>query len=529
MFTLESEHEYGNNTLAEFIRQLFSIPLMTPNSPAVAKQRHDPARGPADALPHVTRGDSLYAQGRFESAFKEFQFALACNRADPDTYFRLASTAWKLDLRPEVEQFYLQAIKLDPKFAQAHQMFARWLLTQQRAEAALEHTTAAIAISPNDEETVITHSVALTANGQWQLAYDCLRPILQAGRASWHLASALADVAGKVDQRAQAVALIDRTLLECEVAPVLARKLRVSAASLSVSLGRHVDAFEQMRRAKELVTEKFDPIGRSAWVTNSNDYLSRQKMDALPRATHQNARPVLIVGMPRSGTSLIEQILSSHPAIHGAGELRALGAAYESLLAADWTEGLAYPQCLDTLSIRRANELANGYLLSIASAPADAIYVTDKMPQNFEHLGLAEVLLPDCHVIHCQRDPRDTCLSCYLTDFDHGHAFTCDLEHLASFYRDYQRQMAHWKSVLSLPILDVRYEDVVADAEGQTRRMLDFLKLPWADSCLSFHENRRQVATASKDQVRQPLYKTSVQRWKRYEKNLGPLLDLVDQ
>lgn len=155
--------------------------------------------------------------------------------------------------------------------------------------------------------------------------------------------------------------------------------------------------------------------------------------------------------------------------------------------------------------------------------------MTDKMPINFLYLGLAAKLVPGVRVIHCVRNPLDTCVSCYakllaggMTEYAH------DLRHLGRFYRDYQRLIAHWKSVLEVPILDVRYEQIVEDAEGQARRMIEFLGLGWDPACLRFHENRRVARTASLDQVRRPLYRSSVERWRNYERHLGPLIETLE-
>jgi len=167
--------------------------------------------------------------------------------------------------------------------------------------------------------------------------------------------------------------------------------------------------------------------------------------------------------------------------------------------------------------------LAGKYLAKIESISASATFVTDKMPFNFLYLGCAEILLPDCHVIHCMRDPRDTCLSCFFTNFGARNQRGYDMSSLASSYEDYRRLMNHWKSVLTLPMLDVQYEDLVCDQEAQTRRILQFLNLPWDERCLRFHENPRPVLTASRDQVRQPLYASSVGRWRHYQRHLGEL------
>jgi hypothetical protein len=146
------------------------------------------------------------------------------------------------------------------------------------------------------------------------------------------------------------------------------------------------------------------------------------------------------------------------------------------------------------------------------------------MPVNAQYLGLAELLLPGCRVIHCVRDPLDTCLSCYFTDFASGNAFSFDLRHLGAYYRNHRRLMGHWKQVLSVPVLDVRYEDLVLATRKETRRMLEFLGLPWSERCTRFFENERTARTSSRDQVRRPIYVSSIGRWKHYEKQLAPLI-----
>jgi len=153
--------------------------------------------------------------------------------------------------------------------------------------------------------------------------------------------------------------------------------------------------------------------------------------------------------------------------------------------------------------------------------------VTDKMPQNFMFLGLVAMLFPEAHVIHCTRDPLDTCLSCYLTHFTLGHEFAQDLSDLGEYYSQYRRLMSYWRDTLRLPLIEVRYEEVVSDLEGQTRRLLDLLELAWDPNCLEFHKTPRLVATASLHQVRKPLYRRSVGRWRNYEKHLGPLADAL--
>ena len=146
------------------------------------------------------------------------------------------------------------------------------------------------------------------------------------------------------------------------------------------------------------------------------------------------------------------------------------------------------------------------------------------MPTNYLYLGLIELLFPDCRIIHCVRSPLDTCLSCYTSNFANGNEFAFELSHLGPYYREYSRIMDLWRQVLTLPTLDVRYVDIVLDTEGQVRRMLEFLELPWDPNCLKFYENRRPVQTSSRDQVTRPIYVSSIGRWKFYERHLGELI-----
>jgi hypothetical protein len=232
---------------------------------------------------------------------------------------------------------------------------------------------------------------------------------------------------------------------------------------------------------------------------------------------------VFIVGMVRSGTSLVEQILSSHPDVHGAGELPDIIQITNGLQ--DFLGASApYPECLSLLKQEHLDALAQHYLEHLKQISPDARRVVDKMPGNFMHLGLIEMLFPEARVIHCMRDPVDTCLSAYFQDFSRSHPYAYDLSNLGAFYRAYLKVMAHWRKILRLPLFELQYEDLIANQEQVSRALIEFCGLEWDDRCLQFHETQRFVGTASYDQVNRPLYKQSVARWKRYERHLGPLL-----
>jgi len=240
------------------------------------------------------------------------------------------------------------------------------------------------------------------------------------------------------------------------------------------------------------------------------------------RAGSQSELPVFIVGMPRSGTTLVEQILASHPMVHGAGELDYMRRIMQTL-----PERLGVqrpiPECAANIDTALAERIAEEHLQHLREHSASALRITDKTPSNFLRLGLIALLFPKARIIHCQRDPLDTCLSCYFLRFGQGQAFAYDLDDLGRYYRDCARLMEHWRRVLPSPLLEVPYEALVADQEGWSRRLIAFLGLDWDDRCLAFYRSERQVKTASVWQVRQPVYASSIGRWRRYAKHLGPL------
>ncbi|MCA9310701.1 MAG: sulfotransferase, partial [Phycisphaerales bacterium] len=237
---------------------------------------------------------------------------------------------------------------------------------------------------------------------------------------------------------------------------------------------------------------------------------------------------VFIVGMPRSGTSLVEQIIDCHPRAHGAGELSAIRQMVVNMYHRLKTDRF-FPDYLDMVDADLLTEFGGAHLRELLSLAPGAARIVDKAPGNFVNLGLIAQLYPRARVINCQRDPRDSCLSCYFKSFTFGLQFSNSLESLGRYYNDYERLMAHWHTALDLPILDVQYEDTVKDVETAARRIIDFLGLPWDDACLRFHESDRQVNTASYEQVRQPIYDSSVGRYRPYEAHLKPLLDILNQ
>jgi hypothetical protein len=221
--------------------------------------------------------------------------------------------------------------------------------------------------------------------------------------------------------------------------------------------------------------------------------------------------PVFIVGMPRSGTTLVEQVASSHPDVFGAGELRDMANIASAITSDQWQRSMIASAAGEQLDRLRARG-------------GSALRVIDKMPSNVGRMGLIATLFPSARVIFCRRDPRDTCLSCFFQRFSDGNLFSFDLAQCGRYHVQTDRLIAHWLNVLPLRMLQVQYEDLVTDLEGASRRIIDFLGLSWNPACANFHRTERTVQTASDWQVRQPIYTRSIGRWRNYERHLGPLL-----
>ena len=300
--------------------------------------------------------------------------------------------------------------------------------------------------------------------------------------------------------------------------------LHFALAKLYDEDGDYDAAFGSFKAGNDLYRSQnpFWPETETAYVDRVIGSFSKELFAEKGRIGSESERPVFIVGLPRSGTTLVEQILASHPQVHGHGEL-----VYFQQLTQALPEQLGghepYPECMRALDAETAQRIAAAHLARLERDAGTALRSVDKLPDNFSRLGLIVLLFPRAKLIHCMRDPLDTCLSCYFQDFGERLNYTCDLEHLGRYYRDYQRLMAHWHAALPSPILDVPYEGLVADQEAWSRKLIDFLGLPWDERCLAYYKTERPVLTSSAWQVRQPIYTSSIGRWRHYAGHLGPL------
>lgn len=476
----------------------------------------------------IMEGDRLRAEGYFDAASARYREALLLAPDDPLLHFRIAVCELAQGRRDMGHQHLVQSVRADPEFVHGHEWLSQWYLEEGLVEQALEHSVRAYQLAPHDGSVAASQAYVLEASGELDAAWKLVHRLVECGYTTPKVAALYARMAPRRGQTAPALSLITRLLESGGKSPNGLAGLHFSAAALLDASGRYDEAFSHVARAHELKRCVFDSAAIERDVDAKIDYYTRPRLACLAKATYRSIRPVFVVGMPRSGTSLVEQILASHPAVHGAGELdlikRVVLGAMDMLHGSD----VRYPQCLDGLSIDSANGLAQLYLEPLASLNRRASMIVDKMPLNFMYLGLISLLLPNAAIIHCRRDPLDTCLSCYMTNFAAGNQFCGNLQCLGHFYRQYERLMSHWKQTLDIPIIEVQYERLVQDTPGETRRLLESLNLPWDEHCLHFYDTPRIVSTSSVEQVRRPIYHSSVDRWKNYERHLGPLRAALD-
>lgn len=473
-------------------------------------------------LPQYSRARLLELQGDGESAAAAYREVLRRHPAHADAGLRLGSLLHRAGYAEQAAACCLQVLRLHPDHGGAYYQLGGAYLALGRLEEALRCFRQARALAPGLVEAIAGEAEVLERVGQAEEAERVLAPALTQTPASVHALLVQGRLSARSGERAAAVARLENLLAD-DTRPLSTwerERVHFMLGELYDALDDTEHAFAHYRLGNGLHPVRFDPERQRATTDALIAAFDASFMTRAPRASRQDTRPVFIVGMPRSGTSLVEAILASHPQVHGAGELPLLGelvAALPTLLA-----GL-YPRCLEALTAGHCDALAARYLEAINTRAPGADRFTDKMPHNFMHLGVIDLLFPRARVIHCTRDPLDTCLSCYFQDFGGVHAYAYDLAHLGRFYREYQRLMAHWRSVLRVPVYELSYERLATDPERVIRELAEFCGLPWDERCLRHTEAGRVTVTASYRQVRRPINRDGIGRWRRYERFLHPL------
>jgi tetratricopeptide (TPR) repeat protein len=477
----------------------------------------------------VNLATALLGLGRHTEATASLREAIAMVPSHAIAHNNLANAYRELDYREEARQEFEAALALNPGLTSARFGLAGMLLDMGDFDGALAQFDEMLRRQPESRLALSGKAAAFALKGDNDACYAVLRPLIDGGESTPEVAAIFGRIAGQLGRRDDAIALIESLLTRHDGAEMVDRQrslLEFALGDLYDGKNDFDEAFTHFAAANALRPSGFDPVAFAAKTNRIIDLYGKGQVDRMSRATNRSDLPVFIVGMPRSGTSLVEQILASHPMVFGAGEPDKI-VRYVRSFGGSGVESPEYVADFADIDAARLDSMAHEHLAYLGDLGGDAVRVTDKLPYNFQHLGFIAQLFPNSRIVHCVRDPLDTCLSCYFQDFSRTNFHTYDLRHLGAYYRQYARLMRHWHGVLDLPILDLSYEDLVADLEGASRKLVDFIGLDWDPRCLRFYEAERTVSTASSGQVRQPIYTRSVGRWRRYERHLGPLREAL--
>lgn len=422
-------------------------------------------------------------------------------------------------------QFAIETLRkvalMKPDYLQTWVLLGRAYVALGQQDEALDAFDRALSMRPNGFAVAVERAEVLVNLGRLAEAADIFRHAVanneQVARAMVGLS-----VAHKfTPDDPEPAWMVD--LLNSDPKATRRKALRYAAGKALADQKRFDEAFEQFSMAKQESDNAF------AIDVHRDTFDRTKKLFTAPFLAERadigspSTRPVFIIGMPRSGTTLTEQILASHPQIAGAGELTDLR-RIASDLGYGHLDKTLFSRNLEHLTEGQARKLAGHYLAALKRHSSGSVLrVVDKMPHNYEFVGLIAILFPNARIIHCKRSPMDTCVSCFTQNFSDAHGYNGDLRTLGQYYKAYDDLMVHWHSVLPGRILDSQYEELIADQEVASRRLIAWTGLDWDDACLSFQKTERLVTTPSRWQVRQPIYRTSVKKWEKYGKHLGPL------
>jgi tetratricopeptide (TPR) repeat protein len=482
------------------------------------------AQGPND--PDTIHNVALAAlgRGRLNEAVELLRRALTIEKGDPTLYLHLGAVLIDQGKIEEASAALEQALSLHPTSHDAFNLMGRVAFMRGALNAALTHYRHAVDLKPDFSDAYSGIGNVLHTLGRFREAVDAYLNAIALDPKNTRTYVNLADSKKFIENDPHLLAM--EALDSGDCAPGQRMFLHFALGKAYADVNDHARAFAHLLQGNAFKRGQvvYDEAATEALFERIEAFFTPALIKKKARHGERSHLPVFVVGMPRSGTTLIEQLLASHPLVHGAGELT----TFEEVISKVWEHDhfVPYPDFLPALDAACVKRIGTRYLREMRRiAPTGTTRVINKMPSNYLFLGLIHVALPNACIIHAVRDPVDTCISCFSRLFTLEHNYTYDLAELGRYYRRYQKLMGHWHQVLPQGrILDVRYEEMVADLEGQARRVVAHCGLDWDERCLAFYQTERPVRTASAMQVRQPIYSSSVGRWRVYESFLRPLL-----
>lgn len=469
------------------------------------------------------KAEALLRAGQAERAVVLFRSLLSAHGRDGRLLFTLGSAELGAGLTDDALDHLSAAARLWPEQFMVHLELARAYTLAGRYDDAERALDRAEGLKPDLDIARAMRAELLATIGRRDEADALTHDLLDRGVSDPSSAAIVAALARPIGRCDDAIALLRRFENDARFAHAPVPAILFRLGDLLDDQGQVDEAFAAYERANTAVGSRFDPIAHARAIDAMIDAWSPEAIERLVRPSDGDAGPIFIVGMPRSGTSLVEQILSCCEGLHAGGERPELRRIAGELSLAGNRTGCALVTELGALHRKAIDRLARRLTRAYRALAGADRCITDKLPENCLHLGLIRALLPGARVVICRRDPLDVGLSCYRSLFSGVMPWAQDLEHIASYSNDCDRAIAHWQRVLDLPMLEVRYEQLIDDQEAQTRRLISFAGLDWTDACLEPHKSGYIARTLSREQVRQPMHRGAIGRHERYAAFLEPL------
>jgi tetratricopeptide (TPR) repeat protein len=463
-----------------------------------------------------------------------FNNALTLKADFSEALLGLASIEQEVKNYAKAQQLIEKTIAIDNNSSTSHIQLAGLLNIMGYPDRAKASYQQALTLEPDSTTAMVGLAQVLTEQGEIKDAEQWLHQALELDPEALAPRISLAQLKKVAVGDKNFISLIDEAKKIDENSKTKAIGLNFALGKCHDDIGEYQQGFSHFMKACQLKRQKINysqsdnTLATLNIISNFNDELISQ----LSGHGNPSSKPIFVLGMPRSGTTLTEQIIASHPDCYGAGELADLGNLINAIGTAN-NANAHYPQNITEIKPEQLASLGQQYVNGLSTRKPDAKHITDKMPSNYFFLGMIHLMLPNAKIIHVKRNPIDTCISNFSKLFKHGQHFSYDLKELGLYYRDYHNLMNHWRTVLPEgTFYEISYEKLVENTESEARALINYCGLPWDENCLQFHNHTRSVRTASVTQVRQPIYKSSVQRWRHYEEYIQPLLsalgDLVE-
>ena len=484
---------------------------------------------PQYMMAYTNLGNIYLLQDKYEKAREINKQALAL---DPDfvtAHINLGVICQAEGNFDIAKAHYERAIEIDPKQIDAYTNLANIYLLQDQYEKAREINNKALALDPDFATAHSNLGVIYQAEGNFDLAIDHYKHAIEIDPKQVDAYFGLATLKNNAVDKNKLIAQAEKLLTDRDINQRNKARLHFVLGKLKDDNGSYDEAFVHYKTGNDIKhsVSKYQLKKHEYEAKKLVEYFTPALINKFSAYGSDSELPVFILGMPRSGTTLVEQIISSHPRVRAAGEQGFFVRAANKMSAYLETQK-DYPNCLDELNQSTAGMICDEYLNLLTNYSSEALRITDKMTANFLHLGMINMLFPRAHVIHCHRNPVDTCLSIYFQDFMSEVPYAYDLEEIGHYYCQYEHIMTFWKVNLSIPIMDIAYEDLIDNQIEQSRELIEFIGLEWDERCLDFYKTKRAVLTASNWQVRQPVYKSSVNRSEHYLKYITPLIKALD-